>query len=30
MSVVAQCYSLYNEPASFSKFVVVEGPSYRH
>ena len=30
MSVIAQHYSLCNEPASFSEFVVVEEPSYRN
>ena len=29
MSVVAQCCSLYNEPALFPEFIVVEESSYR-
>ena len=29
MSVIAQCCSLCNEPASFSEFIVVGESSYR-
>ena len=30
MSIIAQCCSLYNESALFSKFIIVEESSYRH